>query len=732
MKTIEMERENSVKKIDELMKSVPGKVTRVCIENEILSASKLQESSTSNHAETGSTGKYAYSFRDSLMAGNRSYIRKRIASPAGDEEQTVFSHNFHLEQLGSMSLSVDEAYAVRLITHTGDGMKQRMVIRHIDSGVEHDIDFGQAFEGDNGTAFGRTSRTRIHSVEFGSKLAESNGNLHTLFFTSCDELGRPDAVYGCVIFGGERGKEKRIHSTPELILRDNDAAHFVDVQRTKGCDYVAIHSSSKTCNEIHLLGKELVPILVRKRQAGVRYFVDCGVDDDIVIMAHTASTDINEPPDVPEYLVQEFSVFEDNIRNLPLEGTFGIKIIATSDTNVTNSGYFIEDIELFETSIVLQERSFADGTQRLRTIDRQGGHINNTDVPLGGIGIEKASRLISSSGNMNYYAPYFQFNVESPVIPPIDVQYDFKRNNILCLKRFKNTTTDGLNKSHYKNKRVLVDVDDGATCPLTIVYNESSKVLSGRRPVLLVGYGCYGQNQNLGYDPTIIPLIERGFAVAYCHGRGGRERGQQWYEDGSRLKKINAVKDFLACAQYLSSKDSILQECVNGEVDTNHQSTFIAAKAFSAGGVVVGASLNERPELFQVVSFRNAFIDVLGTMSNPSLYLTEHEWDEFGNPQDEAAKASISSYCPFTNVKRQRYPPILLVGAIDDESVPFYHAMMFGHKVRDFCDGDNTSVLINIQEEGGHHLHGRSLEVAALEVSHILGQFGRWCDDVSK
>ena len=142
-------------------------------------------------------------------------------------------------------------------------MKHRMVLRHIDSGVEHDIDFGQEFKGDDGTAFGRTSRTRIHSVEFGSKLAESNGNLHTLFFTSCDELGRPDAVYGCVIFGGERGKEKRIHSTPELILRDNDAAHFVDVQRTKGCDYVAIHSSSKTCNEIHLLGKELVPILVR-------------------------------------------------------------------------------------------------------------------------------------------------------------------------------------------------------------------------------------------------------------------------------------------------------------------------------------------------------------------------------------------------------------------------------------------------------------------------------------
>jgi len=189
---------------------------------------------------------------------------------------------------------------------------------------------------------------------------------------------------------------------------------------------------------------------------------------------------------------------------------------------------------------------------------------------------------------------------------------------------------------------------------------------------------------------------------------------------------LNGVKDFTACAQYMASPDSLLRDFVNDAEDERNSNTFIAAKAFSAGGVVVGASVNEIPELFQAASLTNAFLDVMGSMSNASLHLTEHEWDEFGDPRDKSSYSSIARYCPLMNVKRQGYPAMLLVGTVDDENVPFQHALSFGRKVRDNCDSGQAGILLNIEREGGHHLHGKSLEVSALEVSFILCQYSKW------
>lgn len=758
-KLIEWERLSAVRQIDGLLKNsqaftalrdpyphptLVGGITRLGIQNEILAASNLpNQSSQANEGDMdmGPTGNYRYFFKDFITAGTRSYIRQLVTA-CQEEPQVVFVHNFHRETLASMSLSVDESYVVRLVEYLGQDLnarKQRLIIRHIDTGVEHEIDFQRALKTENGMTH---RHMRLHNVEFGPKVdLESGSNdrdLQTLFFTTCDESGRPDAVHGCIVFGnvGQR-KGRKVHSSPELVFRDNNSAHFVDVQRTKGCNYVAIQSSSKTCNEVYLVGKGLKTILVRERQPGIQYFVDCGVEDDIVVMAHTA-TGYDDPAGTGCLnLGKEFSVFEDRVENLPLKNAFGQKVIATSDT--TSHGYFIENIELFFTHIALHERSFVDGTQRLRVVDRRLGH--DTKVPLK---MKLASRSISPCGNMHFQAKNFQFNVESPVYPPITCHYNFESGEFVSPNFLEQTMTDfeknDFMKSKYITERILVDVDDETRCPLTILYEQGTAAYAhphyqhlNYRPVVLIGYGCYGENQNLAFDPKIAPLIARGFAIAYCHGRGGRELGQKWYEDGCHLKKINAVRDFIACARYLSSEACILDNHPGEPMGKRRR--FIAAKGFSAGGVIVGAALNDSPELFQSVSLTNAFMDVMGTMSDPTLYLTEHEWDEFGNPIDDVeAKASISSYCPFTNVKRQSYPPMLLVGAVDDESVPYYHALAFGQKIRDHGTDDesyreNNEVFINIEKDGGHHLHGRILQVAALEIAHILGQYFKWCYD---
>jgi len=202
------------------------------------------------------------------------------------------------------------------------------------------------------------------------------------------------------------------------------------------------------------------------------------------------------------------------------------------------------------------------------------------------------------------------------------------------------------------------------------------------------------------------------------------------------------VQDYLACANALTRR----KVCVLGgssndteqdDDNDNRKGIFLAAKAFSAGGVIIGAAINASPHLFQAVTLTNPFLDVTNTMSDKSLPLTEHEWDEFGNPvDDENAKVAIANYCPFANLRSQQYPPAFLVGALDDENVPFWNPICFGMKMRDKSikhekvkSEEHFDVLLHVEEDGGHHLHGKQLGVSELEVCFLLGQYARWKSD---
>jgi len=157
--------------------------------------------------------------------------------------------------------------------------------------------------------------------------------------------------------------------------------------------------------------------------------------------------------------------------------------------------------------------------------------------------------------------------------------------------------------------------------------------------------------------------------------------------------------------------------------------TYIVARAFSAGGIVVGASMNEHPGLFHAATLTNAFLDVMGSMSDSSLHLTEHEFDEFGDPRMKEACAWIKSYCPLTNVMTQSYPSMFLVGALDDKQVPATQAISFGRKIRG-CD-PGANILLNIEEEGGHHLNLQRLQVGASEICFILGNYHSWLKSIN-
>jgi oligopeptidase B len=213
---------------------------------------------------------------------------------------------------------------------------------------------------------------------------------------------------------------------------------------------------------------------------------------------------------------------------------------------------------------------------------------------------------------------------------------------------------------------------------------------------------------NLGYDPTWIPLLERGFVLAFAHTRGGGDLGRAWYHAGRLENKTKAIEDFIACAEALKTGP--------------FAGGALTAKAFSAGGIVVGAAVNQEPELFNNVVLTNAFCDLRATLSNPDLFLTKHEWDEYGNPLvDTNIEKVIRSYCPTSNiVPGARYPRFILIGTVDDENVPYYNAVIFASKLRS-SGVDKDRVQLHVEDGGGHNLGGgHRIPVAALEVSFIV------------
>jgi len=497
--TIRREKEKTLNEIDRGMKVLPGHISRKSIEDEIQVAAMRMEGV--DYAELGPSGVMEYYFHDTIT-GSRSFRRRNVGS--GDD-QPVFSVNVHLEELGPMSLSVDEKLAARLITDKFNGVgNQKIVIRDITTGTDFQVNVRTDDMHKDGIT--SDSTLTIHNVEFGPMIQNGNDKFHSFFYTTYDLKGRPNAVYGCVIFGNELGHGKH-HSIPELVLIDHEGSNFVDVQRTKGCDYVAIHSTSKASNEIHLVGKDLSPKLVRRRQTGVQYFVDCGIDNDVIIMAHTiAMTKSGTGTKICD-LGSDFRVFETNTDELPLGEYFGKEIsLRFQSTGRGDTGdYFIEDMDIFLTHICFYERSFGNGAQRIRVYNRKC----ETDTILSVHESNSEAYSIAPSGNMNFASSYFQFNVESPVNPPVNLKYHldmFAGDNVSLGERVRNSDNS------YSCQRVLVESHDGTRCPLTIVFNKSIKMPS-MRPVVLIGYSCYGQNQNLQYDPIIMPLVDRGFAI---------------------------------------------------------------------------------------------------------------------------------------------------------------------------------------------------------------------------
>jgi oligopeptidase B len=267
-------------------------------------------------------------------------------------------------------------------------------------------------------------------------------------------------------------------------------------------------------------------------------------------------------------------------------------------------------------------------------------------------------------------------------------------------------------KKNYVTERVYATARDGVKVPVSIVYRKETKK-DGNSPLLLYGYGSYGSSMDVYFSSSRLSLLNRGFIFAIAHIRGGQEMGRQWYEDGKLMKKKNTFTDFIDCGEFLIKEKY---------TSKGH----LYAMGGSAGGLLMGAIVNMAPDLWNGVVAQVPFVDVVTTMSDPTIPLTTNEYDEWGNPADKDAYFYMKSYSPYDNVEKKNYPNLLVTTGLHDSQVQYFEPAKWVARLR-AMKTDNNLLLMKTNMGAGHGgASGRFdyLKEVALEYAFLLALEG--------
>lgn len=336
----------------------------------------------------------------------------------------------------------------------------------------------------------------------------------------------------------------------------------------------------------------------------------------------------------------------------------------------------LEGIDLFENHMVLSERE--DGLRQLRVRDMRDGSEHQVEFP-------DPAYSMRTGPNPEFSTTTLRFGYSSLTTPSSVYDYDLETRDRSLLKR--DEILGGFDPAEYTSERVWATARDGVRVPISLVYR-SPLPRDGSRPLLLYGYGSYGSSQDARFNPNVVSLLDRGFVYAIAHVRGGQELGRSWYEDGKLLNKRNTFTDFIDCADHL----------VEGGYTSPER---LCASGGSAGGLLMGAVMNMRPELFEAVVARVPFVDVVTTMLDASIPLTTFEWDEWGDPRDRTYYDYMLSYSPYDQVASVEYPQLLVTTGLHDSQVQYWEPAKWVARLRDRRIGD-ARLLFKCTMEAGH------------------------------
>jgi oligopeptidase B len=329
---------------------------------------------------------------------------------------------------------------------------------------------------------------------------------------------------------------------------------------------------------------------------------------------------------------------------------------------------FLEQFELFRDFLVVEVRR--DGLIRLsiRPWSGEGEHRVDFDEP---------AYLAHIGPNRELDTDKLRFVYTSLTTPQSSYDYDMRKKSKTLVKREE--VLRGFDPANYVTERLHATASDGVKVPISIVYRKGF-AKDGSRPLLLYGYGSYGASMDASFQSERLSLLDRGFAYAIAHIRGGQELGRQWYEGGKLLKKKNTFTDFIACAEHL------IRQRYTGP---DH----LFANGGSAGGLLMGAVTNMRPGLFKGIVAQVPFVDVVTTMLDPTIPLTTNEYDEWGNPSDRTYFDYILSYSPYDNVEAKEYPNVLVTTALQDSQVQYWEPAKWVAKLRATKTDSNRLLL---------------------------------------
>ncbi len=314
------------------------------------------------------------------------------------------------------------------------------------------------------------------------------------------------------------------------------------------------------------------------------------------------------------------------------------------------------------------------------------------------------------NGNPEYDATTFRYSYTSLNRPGTLYEYNIATGEAVKLK--EQEIPSGFNPDDYVVERLWATAPDGVKVPMAIVYKKGLKK-DGTNPALIYSYGSYGSSSDVSFSASLYSLIDRGFVYALAQIRGGSDLGEQWYEEGKLLHKKNTFTDFIACSEML----------VNEKYTSTNK---LAAMGGSAGGLLMGAVTNMRPDLYQTIVAQVPFIDVINTMLDDTLPLTTGEYEEWGNPNEEEYYNYMLSYSPYDNIKAQNYPNMLITGGINDSQVLFHEPTKYVAKLRALKTDDNL-VLLHMNMDSGHGgATGRydGIKDTAFEFAFILNRVG--------
>jgi oligopeptidase B len=518
----------------------------------------------------------------------------------------------------------------------------------------------------------------LRTGQTGLVLAPKTGSVawaadnRTLFYTVEDEAKRHYRLYRHRMGSGE---------PDALVFEEPDEAFNIGVGRTRSRDYLVLGAGSLTTAEARVLRAE----------------------DPLGEWRMLAPRIQDQEYDVDHHDGSFYFRVNDTGRNFRL-----VKAPVESPGRESwqeviphRPDVMLEGVDFFQTFYVVFER--AQGLPRLRVVDLRSGEAADVAFP-------EPAYSVFPAANVEFDTRTYRYSYESLVTPRSVFDYDVGTRASALLK--EQPVLGGYDRAQYVSERLFATAADGVRVPISLVYRRDTP-RDGSAPMLLGGYGAYGLPLPVTFSSTRLSLLDRGLVVALAHIRGGGEMGKPWHDDGRMLKKRNTFTDFIAAAEHLvraryTSPDRLVIE------------------GGSAGGLLMGAVTNARPDLFKAVVSHVPFVDVVNTMLDASLPLTVGEYEEWGNPQVKEFYDCIKTYCPYTNLAAMAYPAMLVKTSFNDSQVMYWEPAKYVARLRTLKTDDRPLLLKTNMGAGHGGASGRydRLHEIAFDYAFVLGQLG--------